>query len=86
MIPRPCYGLINVQLCVYMRFSPTTHQQESYTQVYVFLNIMNSDHMVEITEILHGPQSKFLVPRTTDMTYVVFFHIYDQFPVPRNRL
>ena len=42
--------------------------------------------MVEIIEIRHGPQSKFLDPRTTDMTYVVFFHIYDQFAVPRNRL
>ena len=50
------------------------------------MHIYTNLSMVEITEIRHGPQSKFLVPRTTDMTYVVFFHIYDQFAVPRNRL
>ena len=49
-------------------------------------DIDQKQDMVEISEILHEHQSKFLVPRTTDMIYVVFFHIYDQFPIARNRL
>ena len=43
-------------------------------------------HMVEITLILHGYQSKFPLTRVTYMSNVVFFHIYVQHLSNRNHL